>query len=252
MNVNVYNNFDIKLQGPLYNLDCYNFWDLNNCHNNFKSQKYYEHVESIRTKSNCLYNGLTQMAAIDFKKYDFNYKNYYDSLSKNVKRDINLCNRSNFYFKKYDFNKHIYDFVEINQSQKDKKGKINPWYLQEPNYFKNSHSTGFHTWEDEQHYGTWYGLFKYFKHYKQGNTITNEKLFAYCKILIDGEMATIGLIWTHANYQNKGLAYCLITSALQQVMENKRVKFFVYSGWGQYPRWKSRMLFQPMPISIIL
>jgi hypothetical protein len=252
MNVDIRSNDSVKLQGPLYNLDCYNFWDLNHCADNFKSQKYYKHLSSLQTKANPYYNEHRALAVVDFKKYNFEYQKYYDLLPKNVRRDIALSKRSNFYFKKYDFNRHVYDFSEINNSQRDKKGSINPWYLQAPSFFLGSHSHGKHAWEDDKHHGTWYGLFKYFKHYKQGVVTTNEKLFAYCKVLVDGEMATIGLIWMHAGHQNKGLGYHLITAVVKDVIQNKKIKCLVYSCANQYPKWKSRMLFEPIPIVINL
>ena len=256
MKLKVYNHKDIKLQGISYYLDCYKFWDLNKCEQDFESESYYQILESIPNRRTRLYNGRGTMAVIDLESYKKNYQNYYDSLSKNVIRDIKTSEKNKFYFKKFDFNTHIQDFSEINFSQEkiknEKNYNVNPWYLKPVEYFKGSHSGYRHKWEDDLHFSQWYGLFKYYKNYKQADVITNEKLFGYCKLLVDGEMASIGLVWSHANHLKKGIMFHLITSIVDECMKNENIKYLVYYGWGQYPDWKKRMLFEPKTLKIIL
>lgn len=252
MKVKVYNDKDIKLQGISYYLDCYKFWDLNKCEQDFESESYYQILESISNQRARFYSGHDPMAVIDLESYKKNYQNYYNSLSKNVIRDIKTSEKNKFYFKKFDFNTHIEDFLEINNSQNKKKSGINSWYLSDKELFLGSHSGSRHKWEDDMHHGQWYGLFKYYKNYKQVDVTTNEKLFGYCKLLVDGEMASIGLVWSHADHLKKGIMFHLITSIVDECMKNKNIKCLVYYGWGQYPDWKRRMLFEPKRLKIIL
>lgn len=250
MNVNVFNSEKIKLQGISYYTDCYNFWDLNHCKDNFASQKYNDIINSIKSNNHRLY-GREIMAAINLQNYD-SFDDYKNSLSKNIQRDILTTTKNKFYFKEFDFNNHVFDFSEINHSQSKKKNGINPWYLQDPKKYLGSQNTERHHWEDDTHYSKWFGLFKYYKNYKQGDLTTNEKLFAYCKLHVDGEMASIGLIWSHADYLKDGLMFSLITSLVKESMKDKNIKLFVYYGFNQYPAWKKRMLFEPMHINVVL
>ena len=251
MKVRVYNNKNIKLQGICYYLDCYKFWDLNKCEKEFSGDSYYKAIDSVLNGTSRLYNNRDHMAVIDLQLYEKQYEKYSNSLSKNVIRDIKKSKKNKFYFKKFNFNLHIADFLEINRSQNQKKSKINDWYLKNEDFFDGSHTSNKHIWEDQLHYGQWYGIFKYYKNYKQGNIITNEKLFGYCKLLVDGEMASIGLVWAHAEHLKSGIMFHLITSIVEECMKNKNIKYLVYYGWGQYPVWKKRMLFTPATLKII-
>tara|TARA_B100001250_G_scaffold13960_1_gene12196 strand:- start:12855 stop:13697 length:843 start_codon:yes stop_codon:yes gene_type:complete len=250
--VKVHNNDRIKLQGVSYYLDNYSFWDLNKCEQNFNSKKYYEMIHSVSNSKSRLYNGFEEMAVIDLQLYKNKYENYQNNLSKNVIRDIKKSEKNKFYFKEFDFNLHIDDFLEINKSQNKKKNKINDWYLNDRDFFLGSHTKNKHYWEDELHYGQWYGLFKYYKNYKQRDVTTNEKLFGYCKLLFDGEMASIGLIWCHADHLKSGLMFHLITSLINECMKKENIKYLVYYGHGQYPQWKNRILFRPRTLKIIM
>lgn len=250
MNVKVFNNEKIKLQGISYYTDCYSFWDLNHCKDNFASKKYDDIINSIKNNNHRLY-GREIMAAINLQNYG-DFSDYWHGLSTNIQRDILITTKNKFYFKEFDFNNHVFDFVEINHSQSKKKNGINPWYLQDPKKYLGSQNTERHHWEDDRHYSKWFGLFKYYKNYKQGDLTTNEKLFAYCKLHVDGEMASIGLIWSHADYLKDGLMFSLITSLVRESMKDKNIKLFTYYGFNQYPAWKKRMLFEPMHINIIL
>jgi hypothetical protein len=250
MKVNVFYNDKIKLQGISYYTDCYKFWDLNHCKDNFESEQYDSIVFSLNNNTHKLY-GRENMAVINLQNYD-SFDDYKNSLSTNIQRDILNSTKNKFYFKEFDFNDHVFDFSEINHSQSKKKNGINSWYLQDPKKYLGSQNNERHHWEDDRHYSKWFGLFKYYKNYKQGDLKTNEKLFAYCKLNVDGEMASIGLIWSHANYLKDGLMFSLITSLVEEVMKNKNIKIFVYYGFNQYSSWKRRMLFEPMKINISL
>tara|TARA_R110002020_G_scaffold103752_23_gene243230 strand:- start:11793 stop:12368 length:576 start_codon:yes stop_codon:yes gene_type:complete len=186
--------------------------------------------------------------AINFSEHNNEYERYEKSLSKNVRRDIMQSKKKGFILKKYNFNSFIHDFSEINHSQKGLKGSINPWYLNGIDFFKGSHSGRDHPWEDSKHYGEWYGIFRHLEHYKQGEIKTNEKLYAYCKVLVDGEMASIGPIFAHAKYLKHGLMFNLIISIIKQLMLTEHIGYLVYSGAGQYPKWKERMLFKPTQV----
>tara|TARA_B110000014_G_C20108896_1_gene583718 strand:+ start:39 stop:869 length:831 start_codon:yes stop_codon:yes gene_type:complete len=253
MKIKVYNNRKIKLQGVSYYLDNYNFWDLNKCKENFNGELYDQIINLVSNSTDRLYNGRALMSVIDLQLYKKEFDHYYNTLSKNVIRDIKTSEKNKFYFKEFDFNLHVDDFLEINKSQNKKKNKINEWYLKDRNYFLDSHPANKkHDWEDELHYGEWYGLFKYYKNYKQMGVTTNEKLFGYCKLLVDGEMASIGLIWSHAEHLKSGVMFHLITSIVKECMEKENIKYLVYYGHGAYPQWKSRMLFEPKRLKIIM
>jgi hypothetical protein len=247
MYIKVYNNKNIKLQGVSYYYDSYKYWDLNLCKKAFEND-YFDLVPQVNKGR--FHNMNMPMAVIDLGLYNHKFSNYWDKLSHNVKRDINTAEKNNFYFKKYNFNHHIYDFLEINKSQ-NKIKKVNPWYLNDPEFHRGSHSGYLHEWEDESHYSQWYGVFKYFKHYKQGELTTNEKLFAYCKLAVDGELATVTLIWGHQKHLNKGLMYYLITSVVKDILPTN-IRYLQYYTAGQYSTWKSRMLFRPIKYKIIL
>tara|TARA_R110000824_G_scaffold27618_1_gene93661 strand:- start:6189 stop:6944 length:756 start_codon:yes stop_codon:yes gene_type:complete len=238
----------IKLQGIPYYVDCYNFWDLNHCAESFQSKGYVELIDKVISGNQRPWN--ENLMVVDFSEYDRQYEKYEKALSTNVRRDISQCGKKGFIFKQYDFNSFVQDFSEINYSQKEFKGNINPWYLNGVDFFTGSHSGCKHEWEDNRHYGEWYGLFRYLKHYRQGDIETNEKLYAYCKVLVDGEMASVGLIFAHAKHLKYGLMFNLITSIIKRLIKNEDIKYLVYSGAGQYPAWKNRMLFKPMKIKV--
>lgn len=250
MNVLLHNSNQAKLQGVAYYIDCYKFWDLNHCAEAFNSESYHSLVVDC-AQSNPPHPYQGEMAVIDLSLYD-GFDSYIKSISPNVKRDISLCENRKFYFQKYDFNLFIPDFLSINESQNQLKGGINNWYLNDISYFKGSHSNFLHEWEDEHHYSIWFGVFKYLQHYKQECDITNEKLFAYCKLAIDGEMATITFIWGHSDFLSKGIMFFLLSNIIRECFNIPSVKFLVYYGYGQYGSWKSRIGFLPCRISLIL
>ena len=133
------------------------------------------------------------------------------------------------------------------------KKNVNPWYYNSKEYFENSHSGYLHEWEDELHYSKWYGIFKYYKHYKQSNRVTNEKLFAYCKVAYDGEAATVHLIFGHENNLKEGIMTHLLTSIVKECFENKNIKYLIYSTWSPpLNTWKARHLFKRQQIRYIL
>ena len=240
----LYNDNSIKLQGVSYYVDCYKFWDLNHCADAFQSRDYAELIDRVSLENQRPWN--QDLMVIDFSEYSNEYERYKKSLSKNVRRDIMQSKKRGFILKKYTFNSVIHDFSEINHSQKERKGSINPWYLKSADFFEGSHSEGSHPWEDSKHYGEWYGIFR------QGELKTNEKLYAYCKVLVDGEMASVGLIWAHAKYLKRGLMFNLIISIVKRLMPTENIRYFVYSGAGQYRTWKERMLFKSTKIKLEL
>ena len=245
INLNFFHKPEIKLQGPSYYSDCYTFWDLNYSKEQFEGPQYAEMVKKIGDGSHHIYSGVrSSMAVIDFQKYQHDYKSYYDRLSLNVQRDLRTAAAFKFYLREYDFRNFIFDFSEINRSQKQKK-TVNPWYLRDPDNFKEVHSGYRHSWEDDRHYSKWYGVFRYLKNYKQGDLVTNEKLYAYCKIATDGELATVHLIWAHADYLKKGLMFYMICGIVEELIQNESLRCLAYGGFAQYPKWKARMLFEP-------
>lgn len=249
MHISLCNNSKIKLQGVSYYIDCYKFWDLNHCADNFSGPLYQTMVmKPLLGAGHHPYTG--QMAVIDLNLYKFKFDAYQSSLSANVKRDIKRASSKGFYFKEYNFNDHLWDFSEISYSQHARKQGINEWYLQEPANYKGAHSGVMHKWEDERHYSKWFGVFKYLKHYKQGNRIANEKLFAYCKVAVDGEMASIHLMWAHGGFLKQGLMFYLLTNVVKKVFLFEGVKSLVYYGYGQFPEWKSRLLFKPVQLKL--
>ena len=250
--VKVHNSNNVKLQGISYYLDCYKFWDINKCEKEFNSDSYYKMIDSVLSGTSTFYN--SYIAAIDLQSYEKQYKKYSSDLPKNIIRDIKTSKKNKFYFKKFDFNLHIPDFLEINKSQEQKKDKVNDWYLKNQDFYHGASTSNKHEWEDELHYGQWYGIFKYYKNYKQGGVTTNEKLFAYCKLLVDGEMASIGLIWSHDEHLKSGIMLHLITSIVEECMKNKNIKYLTYYRWGEglnIDSWKKRMLFKPTKFKII-
>lgn len=246
---NIMNNSAIKLQGVAYYSDCYKLWDLNLCEDSFQSSFYNDIILSLIRKTHRYYSNTGSMAVIDFSLYDFKFEDYYNKLSKNVVRDIKLSNKNLFYLKEFNFNDFVYDFSKINFSQ-NKRRVANKWYLQDPLVYKGAHSGYTHEWEDANHYSKWYGLFKYFKHYKQGDLITNEKLFAYCKLAVDGEMATVTLFWGDASQYSNGIMFHLLIDTIKVAMNIPTIKCFVYYGMAQYTKWKTRMLFTDTKIDV--
>lgn len=239
----------IRLLGPLYYMDCYKFWDLKQCHDAFFGNDYSRAVQKLKNNNVHLYSGSTTMAVADFSKYrDSEY--FLSSLSPNLRRDIKKSS-SLYTFKEFQFDDFVPDFCDIARSQDGQTtcGKVNPWYLQSPDFFIPTTPS-----EDywEEHYVKWYGIFRFLKKYKQFDKITNEKLLAYCQVAVDGEMATICLIWGHTHYYKHGIMFDLITSVTSELMKNKKIKCLVYYGWGQHPQWKKRMLFEPTKLHLKL
>jgi len=255
---NLLNSNAVKLQGVAYYTDCYNFWDINKCLDKFESPLYDNIIDQISQGTHPLYNGLGNMAVINLDVYERGYLNYYNQLSKNVRRDIEKCRKHGFYMRQYDFNEFVHDFSSINFSQATRKGTINPWYLQDTSKFTGSHSGGAHKWENETHYTRWYGLFKYLKNYKQGDAVTNKRLYGYCKVAVEGELASIHLVFGHADHFRCGVMFALLTSVIEEVMRLPNVKFLAYYGYPTHHAhkaegiWKSRMLFEPCKIRVKL
>ena len=248
------NNSAIKLQGVAYYVDCYKFWDLERCSSAFKSPEYSEIITQIMTKNRAsraggMFNGKQLFAVIDFDDYEKSYEKYYATLPKNVRRDTKNSLKK-FYFKEYNFNDFVYDFSEINHSQTKRKNNVNKWYLKDPTFFLGSNH-GKHEWEDKRHFSKWYGLFKHYKNYKQGSVVTHEKLFAYVKVAVEGEMASINLIWAHADHLKEGAMFHLVTSVVSEMMSINTVRCLVYYGTGQ-KQWKERLQFKFQPIELIL
>lgn len=242
MNVLLYNNSKIKIQGPLYYVDCYKWWDLIKSKSEFMSDEYYSTINQLNNKKP--FTG--QLAVIDICNYS-NYNDYYNDLSKNVRRDIKNS-RSLFNFKEFCFNDFIPDFLDINYSQNRLKNGINQWYLQDEDFFLGSHC-GAHEWQDHRHFSRWYGLFRHMKHYKQLGVTTDEKLVSYCKLCVDGEFACVHLFFSHAQYLKQGVSFHILTSVIEELFKLNFIKCFTYSGFGQYPEWKKRMLFKPVKVS---
>ena len=256
--VYLHNNDKIKLQGMFYYHDCYKYWDLNHSHVPFSNHdgEYQRLLSTInmgyKMSRNALHNEQFPMCIIELSDYDNNYEKYYKSVSANIRRDEKLAKKSKFYFKKYNFNHNIEDFLSINHSQNNHK-KINSWYLNPKSFFDGMHSGYRHAHEDDLHFSQWYGIFKFFKHYKQGDKTTNEKLFAYCKVTYDGEMASIHLIFGDRSNLKYGIMSMLITSVVEECFKNKNIKFLTYHTWsGHKVKWKSRFLFKPEKIRYIL
>jgi hypothetical protein len=234
MIVNLMNNENVKIQGPSYYTDCYKWWDLNLCKTNFESSEYQQMIQSNFSQMP-FWN---RMACINLQQY-VNYDEYYKTLSKNVRRDVSQSQSKHIY-EQFDINDYVYDFSEINHSQNKRKGSINKWYLQHPTNFLGC-SYDSHEWEDENHYSKWFGVFKYLKHYKQGDKVTNKKLLAYCKLCVDGEMSSISLIWSHSNYLKNGITAHLITNVADSCFSIDKVKCLVY--YSMQP-WKTRLGFK--------
>ena len=92
---------------------------------------------------------------------------------------------------------------------------------------------------------------RYLKRYKQGDVETNEKLCAYCKVNVDGELATVGLVWCHADYLKYGAMVHLMSFVIKNIFCNRNIKYIAYYGLGQ-SRWKQRMLFAPTKVRALL
>jgi len=245
--LDVKNSDDIRLLGPHYYIDCYTFWDLQRCREAFYGNDYQNVLNRLKGNSINLYNGDGTMAVIDFSRY-MSSEDYLSSLSSNIKRDIKKSS-SLYTFKEYQFDDFIPDFCEINRTQAERKGAINPWYLNSPEFFIDTGNKPDY-WKN--HYTKWYGIFRFQKHYKQFDKTTDKKLIAYCQVNVDGEMASLGLLWGHAAHYKQGIMFHLITSVVAEVMRDRNVKALVYYGWGQYPEWKKRMLFEPTKLYLKL
>jgi hypothetical protein len=142
-----------------------------------------------------------------------------DDLAKEV-REIYLLSKNDSY------ENYVPDFCDIGAN------KVNPWYLRDPSEFV-SDKEKINYWEE--HYTKWYGVFRFQKHYKQFDKITNEKLVSYCQVMVDGEMATVGLIWGHASHLKNGAMFYLLTSVISDLIKNNNIKSLIYYKWGQYP-----------------
>ena len=249
--IKLYNSPNIKLQGLYYYNKAYKYWDLNLCSDAFEKE-YDQLLPTINLgwkDPRSLHNEHFPMCVIDLDKYDNSYENYYSKLPNNIRRDVKVSKKNKFYFKEYDFNHHVIDFSSINK----KKENINPWYLQDSSYFKGSHSGYRHHWENHLHFSQWYGCFKYFKHYKQEEMTTNEKLFAYCKIAYDGELATVHLILGDKDNLKHGIMSHLMTSIVKECFQNKVIKYLVYYTYaGRLVPWKERFLYEKQKIKYIL
>lgn len=264
-----------KLQGLAYYADCYKYWDLNLCEKAFAGQKYDKLINGnidLISDLGIISNSSWILSCVDFEKHEHKFENYYSSLSKNIKRDIKIAKKNELYFKQYDFNIHIDDFIKTNTlfnswSTRKRRKSLNRWYMSGHHKFHRSHSGMYlHKWENELHYSKWLGVFKYMKNYAQNNRFyrgptdpktrilvqTDEKLLAYCKIAVDGEAAFVTLILGNPEYYNKGIMALLITGVVEEIMKNcPSVKYVVYGSGQPSPesKWKKRYLFNPVILS---
>ena len=255
MILDVKNSSDIKLLGPTYYVDCYSYWDLQRCHRSFyenrdawgiKVDAYNFAINLLKKERFDLYNGKIDMAAIDFSKYK-DSDDYYSNLSKKTIRSIKESTKRYYSFKEFSFDDFIPDFCEINKSQFDKRENLNSWYSQPESFFiSNEKKVSY--WKD--HYVKWYGLFRYIKGHTQFDKTTNEKLIAYCQIMYDGEMATIGLVFGHVDYLKYGIMNKLMTSAIMECMNEESIKATIYYEYQEQKEWKRRLLFEPTKLKL--
>ena len=64
-------------------------------------------------------------------------------------------------------------------------------------------------------------------------------------------MATVGLVWGHADYLKQGAMVHLVSSAIETTLYDSNIKYIVYYGMGQ-AKWKQRLLFAPTKVRAIL
>jgi hypothetical protein len=238
----------------------YNFWDIEKCREKYYGDEHIKAIEHFKRNQNRFIKqkvgapspGRFTSAIIDFPKYK-SFENYQNNLSKNVKRDINIARKNNFYFKEFHFDNYVIDFCEINKLQK-KKRNLNGKKPLNSFYDKTAEEHGISKIykkiqkpEMPHHYTKWYGVFKYLKNYKQGDIVTNEKLVAYSGVAVDGELSCLTLIFGHPHYLKYGTMFFLTTNIVRELM-GTHVKYLKY--WegpnlgGKLGEWKERILFE--------
>jgi hypothetical protein len=247
MNLCAHNNNQIKLQGPASNVQPYEMWDLNHCRINFSGKMYHDMVSSIKEERALFYKGEVDLAVLDINEHNRDFKNYFKSLSKNVRRDAKSPPKKGFSFEKFDVNNYIYDFCEINKSF-SLRMRVNKWFTQTAEALLNNgrvHSGRLHKWEDELHFSNWYGVFY--------NSKTGpKKLAAYCKVAIDGEMATINNLGGNPKFFKSGIMFYLLVNTIEQIFYNQSAQVITWYLWKDTSDWKARTLFKPAKVKLSL
>ena len=251
-------------------------WDSEYCFDWYKGKEYGKIIQNFintkKTKTITHVNHTGQKSYgynIFFRDYK-NYEDYYSKLPKNVRRDIKISEKSRFYFKEMNLMNHIPDIRLIHKENKDRihslkiPGQEGAYAYRGGNKFNENYTKIFDEIElpktkmgnrelkDPLHCTKWYGIFRYLKHYRQGEVITNEKLLAYSAIHLDGEISSVGFIWGSPQYHSSGIMFNLIISMVKELMESGKIKCLNYakSGIPDLQKWKERMLFRKSYIMV--
>ena len=254
----------------------YSGWDSEYCSDWYRGSQYKgiynSFVSTKKTKT------ITHVDHGGQKSYGYNiffndykdYADYYSKLPKNVRRDINISEKSKLYFKEMNFMNHLPDIQTIHNENKERihslktPGMTGEYAYRGGNKFNENYIDIFNKIElpssllsdrvvaDPLHCTKWYCIFRYLKHYRQGEVITNEKLVAYSAIHLDGEVSSVGFIWGSPKFHSYGIMFNLITSIVKNLMDGGRIKCLNYakSGIPDLQRWKERMLFNKSYIMV--
>lgn len=154
----------------------------------------------------------------------------------------------------YNWHSFIGDIVEINHSKAERCGKpmrgaYNDTIEDRGGYLK--------TWKEPpviqcyNHFRADFGVFKDEPRYKQGEVVTNKRLYAYISLIVLGEYSIYSMIIGHGDFLKDEIMSVLHIGTLDFLMKNTKVKYIEYhtykSGLQGLTDWKRYFLFRPQP-----
>ncbi len=184
----------------------------------------------------------------DFKDMD----DYISKISYNKRYGLKQGLKKGFYVDRFNWQSFIGDVVEINTSKEVRAGgKMRASYLetveQRGGYLKE--------WKEApvilclNHCNPDFGLFRDEPGYKQGDVVTNKRLYAYIGLIVLGEYAIYSMILGHGDYLKDEIMTVLHIGVVKWIKENTKAKYLEYhtyvSGNQGLQDWKRYFLFKP-------
>jgi hypothetical protein len=181
-------------------------------------------------------------------------EDYIRKISFNKRYGYKKAVKLGYYCERYNWYSFIGDIVDINRSKpvrcgKPMRGAYNDTLEDRGGYIKQ--------WKEapvidcHTHFVADFGVFKDEPGYRQGEVVTNKRLYAYISLIVLGEYAIYSMIIGHGDYLKDDIMSVLHIGTLDYLMKNTKAKYLEYhtykSGLQGLQDWKRYFLFRPQP-----
>lgn len=194
-------------------------------------------------------------ALLDFDKYDD--RSFYSALHLNHRRSIKKAQRGGYYCKPFTYEQFVPDIFAINTSKKERTGRpMSAQYMRSIDELGGAPSEKFALQKPgcPLHYDYWWGVFREFPGYRQGEIQIGEQLVGYVKLRRNGNYAFYAQILGHGDFLNQGIMHLLHHDIVMWALrhddaEAESLTKLIYAGYYQgkegLREWKKRALFEP-------